>query len=125
MKTKPLQSFNRAEIALVADSMRRYMFQVSKLSARMILSEYIKVIQKGKDVELDGMGMEYIFSSLQAKANEISDRFGDKKKEISMIRQLAEEVRSKRVYFQQSFYSNPIKKEAPTAGTVSTSILIY
>ncbi|MCK0471428.1 hypothetical protein [Halalkalibacter sp. APA_J-10(15)] len=121
MKTKPLQSFNRAEIALVIDCMKRYMFKVSVASGRLMLTDYTKILQNGNEAELDGMGMEHIVSALHAKANEIEDQLGTDRKEVELIRQLAQEVREKRVAFQQNFYKQHIKKEAPTAGTVSTS----
>lgn len=118
MKTQPLQSFNRTEIALIVDALRGHMFKVSKPSARMILSDYVKVLSKGTEALLDGMGMEHIYNALVAKADELEMINAQQE-----IMDLAQTVRRKRVEFQQTFYQLHIKKEAPTAGTVSTSLL--
>ncbi|WP_100406645.1 hypothetical protein [Bacillus solitudinis] len=123
MKTQPLKQSNRAELALIIDAMRRYLFLVKRSSQRIILSDYVKIMKAGTEAELDGMGMKHISSALKAKAMDLQMRYGfnSTKQERKMMYNLAFNIEMKRIKFQQSFYLLHIKKEEPTALTVSPS----
>lgn len=112
MKTAPLQSYNQFEIALILDSLRQYIDKVSIPSARIIFTDYIKVVIHGNQVQLDGMGMEHIFCALMFKAEEMSLQLSEEQSEVVKVKQMAKEIREKRILFQQTFYQTYMLKES-------------
>ncbi|OLS34192.1 hypothetical protein BTR22_19075 [Alkalihalophilus pseudofirmus] len=116
MKAQPLKELNKTEIAVILDAMKSHMFNTGRSSARMILTDYIKIFTFRNEAKLDGMGMEHIYYSLISKANQL-----EKWNTHGEVMDLAQFINLKREEFQQSFYRIYIKKEAPTAATVSAS----
>ncbi|WP_062048299.1 hypothetical protein [Bacillus sp. JCM 19034] len=112
MKTAPLQSYNQFEIALILDSLRQYIDKVSIPSARIIFTDYIKVVIHGNQVQLDGMGMEHIFCALMFKAEEMSLQLSEEQSEVVKVKQMAKEIREKRILSSKHFIKHICSKKA-------------
>ncbi|GAE29793.1 hypothetical protein [Halalkalibacter hemicellulosilyticus] len=111
MKATPLQSYNQSEISLIQDALRIYMGSVPITAARIILTDYIKVMKKGNQVQLDGMGMEHIYYALLVKSNKMASASESSHLEVQEVRKMAQEIRKKRIHFQQTFYKTYMLNE--------------
>ncbi|MCK0472831.1 hypothetical protein [Halalkalibacter sp. APA_J-10(15)] len=111
MKALPLQSYNQSEIALIQDALRVYMGSVPMTAARIILTDYIKVMKNGNKVQLDGMGMEHIYYALLVKSNEMARESESSHIEVKAVTKMAQEIRKKRIHFQQTFYKTYMLNE--------------
>lgn len=114
MITKPLKDLNRAELEVILSAMRLQVRTLKGAEKDLFSLDYQKVLKKGREVELDGMGMKHICYALRRKALMLTAVYGNeaRKAQKKMLYNLAYKITMKRIRFQQEH--NPLNKHKET-----------
>ncbi len=126
LSTQPLIDFNKAEMSIVYEAMERYIEKLEGWNKKLFRITFVKVLNEGNEVRLDGMGMRQINQALaqRAKLHYAFDQSDAGKAKVRIVAQLAHVMIIKMHKFQQDNSPLNKRKEAQTAVTVHASSVI-
>ncbi|MED4126512.1 hypothetical protein P4641_21505 [Halalkalibacterium halodurans] len=122
MMTKPLKDLNRAELEVILSAMRLQVRSLKEPERDLFTLDFKKVLEKGKNVELDGMGMKHIAYALRRKALMLTTLYGNEahKAQKKLLYNLAYDITMKRIRFQQEH--NPLNKQKETPASPKADV---